>query len=111
MKNKIMTLNILGTDYVVYTNSANDDETLKKNDGYVLPEKHIIVLDESNSTSHQEHVLTHEMVHAFLYESGLSIESRAENEEIVDWIALQISKINNLKQQAIKNLKQRSIDK
>lgn len=44
--------------------------------------------------------LRHEIVHAFLYESGLSGNSRisavegwARNEEMVDWIALQGPKI------------------
>ena len=36
----------------------------------------------------------HEIVHAFLHESGLSSNSEwAMNEEIADWIALQLPKI------------------
>jgi len=34
-------------------------------------------------------------VHAFLYEGGLNSESWARNEEIVDWMAIQIPKIAN----------------
>lgn len=38
--------------------------------------------------------LRHEIVYAFLHESGLSSNSEwAMNEEIVDWIALQLPKI------------------
>ena len=36
----------------------------------------------------------HEIIHAFLYESGLSFNSDwAVNEELVDWIAIQFPKI------------------
>ena len=41
----------------------------------------------------QRHVLRHELIHAFLFESGLSGNSWAANEEIVDWMAHQIPKI------------------
>lgn len=42
--------------------------------------------------------LRHELIHAFLYESGLSFNSAstdawAAEEEIVDWIAIQLPKI------------------
>lgn len=43
-------------------------------------------------------IVRHEIVHAFLYESGLwssscSVEAWATSEEIVDWIAIQFPKI------------------
>nr|WP_325300343.1 hypothetical protein [uncultured Dysosmobacter sp.] len=46
----------------------------------------------------QNRLLRHEIVHAFLYQSGLSVNSLgvdewATNEEMVDWIALQGPKI------------------
>ncbi|WP_461218455.1 hypothetical protein [Lapidilactobacillus salsurivasis] len=38
--------------------------------------------------------LRHELIHAFLYESGLDANSEwARNEEIVDWIAIQFPKL------------------
>lgn len=46
--------------------------------------------------------LRHELIHAFLYESGLSASSMysnavwAENEEMVDWFAIQCPKIFTL---------------
>lgn len=40
-------------------------------------------------------VLKHELIHAFLFESGLAENSWGTNEEIVDWIALQFDKIVN----------------
>jgi hypothetical protein len=45
-------------------------------------------------------ILRHEIVHAFLNESGLSVEAKpsdgswAHNEEMVDWIAIQGQKIH-----------------
>ena len=43
--------------------------------------------------AHENKVFLHEVVHAFLFESGLSGNSWAANEEIVDWMAHQIPKI------------------
>ena len=48
---------------------------------------------------YQKTVLRHEIIHAFLFESGLAGScnvwdgSWAENEEMVDWIAMQLPKI------------------
>lgn len=42
----------------------------------------------------EKKVLRHEIVHAFLFESGIDSSSEwARNEEIVDWIALQFPKL------------------
>lgn len=47
----------------------------------------------------KKETLRHEIVHAFLYESGLSGSSSkieggwATNEEMVDWIAIQANKL------------------
>ena len=48
---------------------------------------------------YQKKVIRHEIVHAFLYESGLaessvSVDSWAKNEEMVDWIARQHKKLH-----------------
>ncbi len=52
------------------------------------------VEDASINKKIQEETLRHEIVHAFLYESGLNNSSDwARNEEIVDWIAVQGLKI------------------
>jgi len=40
-------------------------------------------------------VLRHEIIHAFIFESGLNVNCDwAKNEELVDWIALQFPKLN-----------------
>ena len=43
---------------------------------------------------YQRKVIRHELTHALLFESGLSNDSSwAENEEVVDWIAIQFPKM------------------
>ena len=54
--------------------------------------------DKESVESQEKLLLRHEIVHAFLEESGLStnsdsIDAWARNEEIVDWIAIQGPKI------------------
>ena len=46
----------------------------------------------------QRHVLRHELIHAFLFESGMDQSSAANeawavNEEMIDWMAIQMPKI------------------
>ena len=55
--------------------------------------------------AYQHKVIRHEIVHAFLYESGLDVNSLsggawAKNEEMVDWMAIQIPKILKAFQEA-----------
>ena len=58
----------------------------------------------------QWNVLKHEIIHAFLYESGLDSNSFsysgawAVNEEMVDWLALQWEKIDYVMSEAKKRL-------
>lgn len=98
-----MKLNILGTEYkIVLEAEEKDYPKLKKCDGYTdFSIKQIVVskfesdeMSIKDLTVHSRKVLRHEIVHAFIYESGLDIEnSWARNEELVDWIALQFEKI------------------
>lgn len=83
----------MGQTYKIKISDPQHDYNLKKNDGYIMPEKKLIVLDRNNVDVHMRHVLRHEVVHAFLYESGLDNQAWAENEEIVDWISIQLDKI------------------
>lgn len=47
-----------------------------------------------NLEDFRKKVTRHELIHAFLYESGLHEQCYwATNEEIVDWIAIQLPKI------------------
>lgn len=100
-ENKERKINVLGTEYKYFYKSVNQDEKLRECDGYCDSSvKHIVVCDLAvdNMTvgdvmAHENKVFLHEVVHAFLFESGLSGNSWAANEEIIDWMAHQIPKI------------------
>lgn len=102
-------VNILGTDYRVIFKNREEDKKLEKLNGYMDPTiKEIIVNDlkadeedemaVKNMESVRRSALRHEIIHAFLYESGLwsdsaTVETWGMNEEITDWIALQSPKM------------------
>ena len=94
-------VNILGQEYRVIFNDVTDPR-LETADGYCdFTTKQIVVRSDIPETVdtvadldvYKNKVLRHEIVHAFLYESGLDNNSWGGNEEIVDWIALQLVKI------------------
>lgn len=96
-----MKINILGTEYDFVATTDTKDEKLCRCDGYCDGyEKHIAIETAHNqndpySTKNLDalvkRVKRHEIVHAFLFESGLM--EYAENETIVDWIAWQFPKL------------------
>ena len=93
MENK--TVNILGQNYIVKFETTRTDKTLKECDGECRwYEKEIIIDDELEPTNHKNHVIKHEIIHAFLAESGL--KEYREDELIVDWIAWNIEKIQKV---------------
>jgi hypothetical protein len=102
MKERIV--NILGTTYFITEQSEAENELLKGCDGYCdWTTKEIVVEREINGNLgdmevYIRKVLRHEIVHAFLLESGLhecsgGTEAWASNEAMVDWIARQGEKI------------------
>lgn len=99
-------INILGTEYTVITANAEEKPKLNKCDGYMdYSNKEIVVgIFESNENSiadltvYSKKVMRHEIIHAFLYESGLwensgSTEAWGQDETITDWFAIQSPKI------------------
>ena len=62
-------------------------------------EKYFAGMDEKAQETYRKKTLRHEIMHAFLNESGLSDSSNrfdsawAKNEEMVDWFAIQSPKI------------------
>jgi len=98
-----MKIKVLGTEYEVITNATADNyPNLKGNDGYTdfSVKKIVIAKFEKDENSledleiYSKEVLRHEIVHAFMYESGLnSNSSYARNEELIDWIAIQFPKM------------------
>lgn len=97
-----MTINILGTDYTIQDKERSEDKRLDEMDGLCddSVKKIILACFELEPDSKQDlesvrrKILRHEIVHAFLCESGLAENSPwAQNEELVDWIAIQGPKI------------------
>lgn len=98
-----MKISILGTEYEIILEAKEEDyPKLKKCDGYTdFSIKQIVVAKfESDDMSvadlkiHSKKVLRHEIIHAFIHESGLAENSTwAINEELIDWIALQFEKM------------------
>lgn len=98
-----MKVKILGTEYEVIKDAEEKDyPQLKKCDGFTdFSIKRIVVAnfdkDESSVDDidwYKKKVLRHELVHAFIHESGLAENCDwARNEELTDWIAIQFKKI------------------
>lgn len=104
-----MTVNILGTEYTVIFATEDDYAALKDSDGITDTSSKEIYIDSGAKTEgdpmrkrnfegYKKQCLRHEIVHAFLAESGLdgnghSPDHWEHNEEMVDWFAIQGPKI------------------
>jgi len=96
-----MTVEVLGTKYEIIESDKVQDDILENNDGYCDFSTKKIVIDTFKNTpgsmedleKYRKQVIRHELVHAFLFESGLDASSWGKNEEIVDWIAIQSLKL------------------
>ena len=96
-----MTVNVLGVKYTIKESNKVLDLNLEHNDGYCDHSTKTIVVDTfkefpgslADLESYRKQVIRHELIHAFLFESGLGASSWAINEEIVDWIACQFPKL------------------
>ena len=106
-----MTIEILGSKWNISTKKAEEDSKLLGCDGYcdwtirsIVARKEDELMDGDlclgNMTEYIRKVVRHEIVHAFLMESGLefcsgSASCWATNEEMIDWFARQGQKIYN----------------
>ena len=100
-----MKLNILGTEWTVeYRNVDADPILLDGNGGYTDPSINLIVIsnrsrsdDTADFGEIQKRYLRHEIIHAFLYESGMGPNFThpefGHDETYVDWIAIQFPKM------------------
>lgn len=85
-------INILGQNYTIKFENTRTEPILKKADGECRwYSKEIVIDDELEPIEHKYYVIKHEIIHAFLAESGL--KRYKEDEDIVDWIAWNIGKI------------------
>lgn len=99
-------VNILGTNYTVVFKTKEEDVRLTQCDGYCDNTTNTIVIawlewdamNHNNMLEYINKVVRHEIIHAYLYQSGLDVNSEnqwARNEEMIDWIAIQLSKIHS----------------
>lgn len=97
---------ILGTEWTIEFKERIEDSLLEGYDGYTdHTTKKIVICKADKDVTTKNHeayyreTMRHEIIHAFLYESGLDTSSNnhygawATNEEMVDWIAIQFPKI------------------
>jgi hypothetical protein len=107
----IKNVNILGANYKIQTNASEaKDKDLAGRFGYCSYVDHRIVIADLNTiegwadenedvkASQIKETLRHEIIHAFLFESGLGgssvgVGQWALNEEMVDWFAMQFPKM------------------
>ena len=103
------TINVLGTLYSISCKDSNEDKLLRNCDGYTdKTTKQIVItkMPEENELGcfdvYRKKVLRHEIIHAFLFESGLhgnanwdALQGQEHPEMMVDWFAVQWEKISN----------------
>ena len=108
-----MKIDILGTEYRIEIHKVSEDSYMEKKGlaGYceeenklivvadMSEEKYFVGMGEKAQEIYRKKTLRHEIMHAFLNESGLSDSSNrfdgawTKNEEMVDWLAIQAPKI------------------
>lgn len=94
-------VNVLGTPYTVTKKNMVEEPELEQCDGFCDHTTKSIVISDiierpgsvEDLDTYTKGVIRHELVHAFLFESGLGSESWGKDEEIVDWIAYQFPKL------------------
>lgn len=100
MEDKDIKIDVLGTEYVVKFKELNDEDI----DGFCDNTQKLIVIRSDNENKVgdfkylQKKQLRHEIIHAFMSESGLQcnwqhIEQFGHDETTVDWFAIQSPKI------------------
>lgn len=110
-------VHILGQEWTVLIGSKSQFPALENMDGYCDDSIRCIIVDDMESSKndvsakkdlamHQKQVIRHEILHAFLFESGLdsnslSTNAWAINEEMVDWFAIQLPKIMDACREAL----------
>lgn len=101
-----MKISVLGTEYTIEYRNKIQDVLLNDCDGYCDKTSKCIVIGEKENDSelsdfdqYQRKVLRYEIIHAFLFESGLHESWQREqghNESYVDWIAVQYPKMKKV---------------
>lgn len=99
-----MKVNILGAEYTILEQSDSENSKLIDCDGYCDKTSKTIVVSTKSANCdledyavYQKKVKRHEIIHAFLFESGLhenwKHDTWGHDETYVDWIAVQFPKL------------------
>lgn len=102
-----MKVTVLGTEYQIIRNATVSEYPILESqaDGFCDFSTKKIVISEmkpddysmKNLEIYEEKVIRHELVHAFMYESGLDVNSEwGRDETLIDWIAIQFPKMAKL---------------
>ena len=104
IKSNFRKINILGTYYTIEELSRTEDKILNTCDGYCdKTSKRIVIVTRpedcelDNFEEYRKKILRHEIIHAFLFGSGLQENFKHDtwghDEIMVDWIAIQFPKL------------------
>lgn len=106
-------INVLGTQYGIYLDVPDsEDKLLLSCEGYCdKTTKRIVVRrgDDCNlgdAAEYHKYVVRHELIHAFLFESGIGgdtiwdIEGQEHPEHMVEWVGMQFPKLIKAFQEA-----------
>ena len=101
-------VSILGTQYKILIIPEGDYRYKRDADGWCDSSSKELLLfnfkqdldSKRDLAEYQKQVLRHQIIHAFLFESGLNINSGrsnswATNDEMVDWMAIQEPKLHS----------------
>lgn len=95
-------VNVLGVEYTIEEKDKDFNETFEHYDAYCdtsVKKIYICKFEEDDTNKEnleyvKNKIIRHELIHAFIYESGLDVEEYwALNETMVDYFAIQIPKI------------------
>lgn len=107
-----MKINVLGSEWnIEYRNPEMDPKLMENNAGYTDPTVQMIVVanrtqqDDISDYERAKRLYTrHEIIHAFLFESGLGANFEhpgyGHEETVVDWFAIQFPKIKKAFEEA-----------
>ena len=97
-------VDILGSEWTIEERSVKEDKLLENCDGYTDWTARLIVVEREldgtllHMDKYVKKVVRHEIIHAYLLESGLAecsgeTDSWAQNETMVDWFARMLPRI------------------
>ena len=95
---------IMGTEWKIRYHDSKDDPGLNGADGYTDASTRLIVIRTDNTAGAadwpraQKAILRHELIHAFLFESGIAwcyspAQKYGHDEAMVDWFARKFPQI------------------